>query len=387
MRGDALKIFVIGLAAAIGLGIGRFAYSLVIPEMYADLNWNYSKAGWMNTSNAAGYLIGALVTASVTKRLGLWRTLSVGIWLTVLSLFAMALTTNFLLLNVGRFIAGTSGAFCFVAGGVIAASIASRATSNSNHLLAHFYAGPGVGIILSGLLVPLLLSQNAASMWPLAWVVLGIIAVFLGVLCMTARGAAISATASMPKNAGNGFAIAQNLPILLGYGAFGAGYIGYMTFIFTLLKDLGASVSELMLFWSVVGLATMAAPWLWAGVLQHFKHGYAMASLTAITLLGAILPLFYQRYAVILLSGVIFGAAFFSVPASTTIYVRRTTAAADWPRAIGVMTVAFSLGQIIGPVLVGHISDGSGNLLDGLLWGCVFLAMGIGFSSLQRDPA
>jgi len=50
----------LALAPAIGLGIGRFAYSLVLPDMRDSLQWSYSAAGFMNTVNAAGYLAGAL---------------------------------------------------------------------------------------------------------------------------------------------------------------------------------------------------------------------------------------------------------------------------------------------------------------------------------------
>src|ERR1039458_5022063 len=56
----ARLILILSLAPTIGLGIGRFAYSLVLPDMRDALGWSYSAAGFMNTINAAGYLLGAL---------------------------------------------------------------------------------------------------------------------------------------------------------------------------------------------------------------------------------------------------------------------------------------------------------------------------------------
>jgi predicted MFS family arabinose efflux permease len=52
----ARLIIVLAIAPAIGLGICRFAYALILPDMRDSLGWSYSMAGLMNTINAAGYL-------------------------------------------------------------------------------------------------------------------------------------------------------------------------------------------------------------------------------------------------------------------------------------------------------------------------------------------
>src|SRR6478609_1224843 len=67
----ARLILILSLAPTVGLGIGRFAYSLVLPDMRDALGWSYSAAGFMNTINAAGYLAGALMAARLVKRFGL----------------------------------------------------------------------------------------------------------------------------------------------------------------------------------------------------------------------------------------------------------------------------------------------------------------------------
>src|SRR6266403_2896436 len=77
----ARLILILSLAPTIGLGIGRFAYALVLPDMRDSLSWSYSAAGFMNTINAAGYLIGALFASRLIKRFGLaasvrWSTLA-----------------------------------------------------------------------------------------------------------------------------------------------------------------------------------------------------------------------------------------------------------------------------------------------------------------------
>src|SRR5258708_20687264 len=66
----ARLILILSLAPTVGLGIGRFAYSLVLPDMRDTLGWSYSAAGFMNTINAAGHLVGPLMASSLVNRYG-----------------------------------------------------------------------------------------------------------------------------------------------------------------------------------------------------------------------------------------------------------------------------------------------------------------------------
>ena len=77
----ARLILILSLTPTVGLGIGRFAYSLVLPDMRDALGWSYSAAGFMNTINAAGYLAGALVASRLIRRYGLSARCVGGRWL------------------------------------------------------------------------------------------------------------------------------------------------------------------------------------------------------------------------------------------------------------------------------------------------------------------
>ncbi len=66
----ARLILVLALAPAVGVGLCRFAYSLLLPDMRDSLGWSYATAGFMNTANAAGYLTGALAASPIVRRIG-----------------------------------------------------------------------------------------------------------------------------------------------------------------------------------------------------------------------------------------------------------------------------------------------------------------------------
>src|ERR1700738_1149034 len=107
-------ILILSLAPTIGLCIGRFAYSLVLPDMRDALGWSYSAAGFMNTINAAGYLAGALMASRLARRLGLPAALHWGTLACVVSLALCAMSGNFVILSFARLLVGFAAAagFC-----------------------------------------------------------------------------------------------------------------------------------------------------------------------------------------------------------------------------------------------------------------------------------
>src|ERR1700742_3725413 len=120
----ARQILILSLAPTIGLGIGRFAYALVLPDMRDTLHWSYSAAGFMNTINAVGYLAGALVASRIIKQYGLAPSVR---WSTIACVIALALSAvsgNFILLSFARLLVGFAAAVVFVGGGALAATIA-----------------------------------------------------------------------------------------------------------------------------------------------------------------------------------------------------------------------------------------------------------------------
>src|ERR1700684_3685063 len=119
----ARLILILSLAPTIGLGIGRFAYSLVLPDMREVLGWSYSVAGFMNTVNAAGYLVGALTAARLIGWLGLSASIRWGTLACVVSLALSAFSGNLAVLSFARLVIGIAAALTFVAGAAQAARI------------------------------------------------------------------------------------------------------------------------------------------------------------------------------------------------------------------------------------------------------------------------
>jgi hypothetical protein len=171
---------------------------------------------------------------------------------------------------------------------------------------------------------------------------------------------------------------------LAGYLCFGLGYIGYMTFIVTLLREQGLGSGVVAGFYALLGCGVLASSWLWAGLLQRHRGGVPMAVLNGLLALATALPVLSAHPVAVFASGALFGAVFLSVVASTTALVRHNLPPAAWASGISAFTIVFAAGQIIGPSAVGRVADGPGGLARGLLISALVLGVGAVLALGQR---
>lgn len=377
---------VIGLAMgpAVALGLARFAYALLLPPMRADLGWTFAEAGAMNTANAAGYLAGALVAAPIGKLMGEKLVFAASMLLTALAIGLSGTTGNFSLLLGVRLIAGFTGALAFVSGaGLTSAAAVGGSKSRAPTLLGVYFAGAGVGVAAAALLIPSLLEVVG---WRGGWLVLGGLA-----LIATLFGALVLRRSPEPSYTSTGAArdrwSLRFMPyILLAYGLFGAGYIGYATFIIAYLRDEGFSATQITLFWSMLGLVSVAAAFAWGPILGRLKGGWGTTATIGVVMIGAAVPLLWEKPAGAYLSAILFGGSFLAVVAAVTSFARRAFKPQVWTAAIAVLTVAFGIGQCIGPVLSGALSDGANGVRAGLWLSVGILALASIVALFQREP-
>ncbi|MDV7393435.1 YbfB/YjiJ family MFS transporter, partial [Arthrospira platensis SPKY1] len=112
--------------------------------------------------------------------------------------------------------------------------------------------------------------------------------------------------------------------------------------------------------------------------------GQAIARLNALLGVATVIPVWATAWWALLLSGILFGAVFLSVVASTTAFVRHNLPADQWAAGISAFTIVFAVGQIVGPTVVGWIGDGPGGLERGLLFSGLALWIGSGVAWLQK---
>lgn len=147
-RRSALRVAAaLALGAAVSLGLARFSYALMLAPMRADLGWSYLTAGAMNTVNAGGYLVGALLAPRWLARFDARAALLAGSAAAALLLAAHGAASDDAVLYLLRLATGVASAAAFVSGGLLAARLAATHPRSSGLTLGIYYGGTGLGIV------------------------------------------------------------------------------------------------------------------------------------------------------------------------------------------------------------------------------------------------
>jgi predicted MFS family arabinose efflux permease len=383
---QAITALGLSTGAAVALGFSRFAYALLLPPMRADLGWTYVEAGALNTANGAGYIAGALIAAWLARQWGTARAFLFGFAASALVLLLTAATANLSILFALRTVGGIATALTFILGAALAAAICPTQNPRRRGTLIGLYvAGVSIGMLLAGAAIPIILREGVAR-WPEGWIVLGL-------LGAAGLPAAWWAARNVGEPAGRNMAVlkmdelVQLAPSFAGYGLFGAGYVGYMTFIMALLQKQGGSSGEMIWFWLVLGLVSAVSTLLWGRLLGAFHDGRGPALVYATATLGALPVLLSPGPVATFVSAILFGGSFLAGPTSITIVVQRQLPVSSWTAALSLLTVAFALGQTIGPIVAGAISDTTASIAAGFWLSPILLGFAACVNLMQRPPA
>ncbi|HKE38778.1 MAG TPA: YbfB/YjiJ family MFS transporter [Casimicrobiaceae bacterium] len=379
------RFWVIGalsLAPAVANSFARFAYALLLPPMRAELSLSYSQAGSLNTANALGYLLGAVLAAAYVSRVGNRRLFGVGMVVTVLALVASGLADTFIALLCLRAIAGFGGAMVFICGAVLASNVFPDRPTLAPTAIAVYFGGAGAGILLSGAGIPWLLAVAGDDAWRVAWLAIGGISALFAALGMWAAlriQEPSSGTQKSPWQPGAFYAA------LGSYFLFGVGYIAYMTFVVAWMVSHGASALDVALTWGTLGIATMLAPIGWRVPRSRWYAATTLAVAGLILSVGAAVPLVSTSLPAMILSALFFGAAMFTIPTAVTDLVKTSLPKTAWGPAIARFTVVFAVGQAIGPFLSGWLADVTHSLYAGLAGSLIILMAASAVAMCQRQ--
>ena len=377
-----LIAFLLSFGPAVSNSFARFAYALLLPAMREDLHWNWSQAGAINTVNAFGYLLGALLVRASVVRLGNRRLFCAGMLLTSLTILATGLTRDLSVLMLLRILTGIGGAAIFICGGALSGNVMPSRPAMATTTIAVFFAGGGLGLMISGAVLPPMLDAQGPSAWPLAWREMGVAGLVMSV-------ASIWAALRIEEPGAAGGSAAWRLRPMLAqfaaYAMFALGYIGYMTFIIAWMRGQGADTAAVVAVWCLLGLATWIAPLVWRLPAERWPGGRPLAAVMAVLTAGAVLPLFSSAPWALLASAFLFGLAMFSAPSSVSSFIKRALPKPAWGSAMATFTAMFAAGQIAGPLAIGWFADLSGSLLGGLAVSGALLGLGALIALAQRD--
>ena len=356
------------VALAVAMGIGRFAFTPLLPMMLHDGVIDLPSASWLASANYLGYLAGALLC---TFQPWIWARVPHlppvdATWLVRAGLVATGVLTLGMALPwpavwpLLRFAAGVASALVFVyASGWVLSQVARLQAPAMGGVM---YTGPGAGIVVSGLFASAMVQWHwrAAE----AWLVFGVLAFMLSALVWRSFG---RGEVAQPAAAGKGSALASEAHgaaevglLCVAYGIAGFGYIITATFLPVIARAALPGSPWLDMFWPIFGFgvfsgALMASRLRVAGDLRLLlAGGYAVQAA------GIAVGLWSPSLAGFAIGSLMLGLPFTAITFFAMQEVRRLRPA-HAASFMGLVTAMYGLGQIVGPPLVALLLSHSGS--------------------------
>lgn len=362
-----IRLALAGFAAlAIAMGVGRFAFTPILPVMLHDAHLALAQGGWLASANYAGYLAGAL--GAIVFRARPEYMIRTGLVATGIATLAMGLLHALPLWILLRFLAGVASAWVMI--GVSAWSMERLAGFQRPFLQNLVFSGVGIGIAGAGLAcIGLMnLSAGSASMW----ISLGSASLAVAGLAWRVFAAPAQVAVAAPAHAAhtpfrwNGDAIR----LVCCYGIFGFGYIIPATFLPVMAKEALHGAASFAWSWPVFGLAAAVSTLAVAALRKRFSNRRVWAASHLVMAAGIVLPVAWRSPVAVFAAALCVGGTFMVITLVALLEARE--AARDHAGVvIASMTAAFATGQIIGPLTVGA---GGAGFSTGLLAAAAMLA-------------
>ncbi len=367
----ALPLALAGLVAlAVAMGIGRFAFTPLLPLMQVDSGLSLAQGGWLASANYLGYLMGALAAGRVAA--GPQFLLRSGLAVVVATTALMALPAAFGFWLAVRFAAGVASAFTLV--GTAALCLARLGELGHPGLSGVVFSGVGMGIGGAGLICLLIAGAGggAATGWAaLAGLGLAGTVAIWGRLVAVGQGAAAGGGAG-PTSAAAGLSPGQRRLVLC-YGLLGFGYILPATFLPAQARLMIPDPAVFGWVWPVFGLAAMISTLAVGRLAATRPRRRLWAQAQWVMAAGVLLPALWGHLAALVVAAVCVGGTFL-VATLLGLQEARAVAGHAVQRLIAAMTAAFAFGQLAGPLLT-TVGGGS-------TWPLAAAAAGLALSSI-----
>ncbi|MCD4722612.1 MAG: MFS transporter [Desulfobacula sp.] len=386
-------------------GFGRMAYTILLPAMKDGLSFDYTQLGLLGTGNFIGYLTMAIIGGFLAAKFGTRAVITFALILMGVTMILTGLAKSFGFAFAMRLLTGLGNGAAYVP--AMALGSAWFAVNRRGFATGIVSGGIGLGIFISGIIVPFILSAFETDGWRYSWYILGTIVLLVAVIVfiflrnqpadkgLLPLGQKVKEESKEPSSESKvssldwGKVYKMKALWYLGvvYFFYGLSYIIYIVFFAAyLVKEMGYSEAYAGGLWATVGGLSIFCGVLWGSISDRIGRGKGAALAYFVLGLSYIVYALFKFEAGFYLSAILFGMTAWSIP---TIMA---AAAGDFvgprlaPAGLGFITLFFGIGQSIGPALGGYLADVSNSfMLPFLVAGGISL-MGMIFSLFLKKP-
>ncbi len=353
MKREELFTLIVGLLGIfVGLGLARFAYTVILEPMREGLSLNYTEMGAIASANFFGYVIFSPFVGYLASRFGSKVVVVTSLALVTLTLALTSLSTGFLDASAYRFLTGIGSAGVNV--GLVGLAAKWFEVEKRGFALGVINSGSSVGIIFAGATIPLVVLSYG---WRAGWIFLAAIGLVVTVISLWLREVPSDFTPETKIPISEVYRSKKLLNLGLAYVFFGASYIVFVTFYTSHLIKIGVEYEVASWMWSLVGFLSILSAVLWGRISDAIGRKKSLVAVYFIMGLAFALFGLSTNFYSALLSTFLAGMSMLAIPPLVQAYCGDIAGKSSASAAIGFVTLFFGIGQMVGPSIAGILAD------------------------------
>ena len=357
-------------------GFGRMSYSVILPPMKEGLSITYTQVGLIGSGNFFGYLFLAVIGGFLAARFGTRRVIFLSLLVMGISLFLTGLSQSFLFAFFTRLITGIGNAGSYIP--MMALPAAWFVAKKRGLAIGVVTLGTGIGLSITGLVLPYFISLYGGDGWRYAWYLLGLCVFFGAFVCYfflrdTPQEKGLTMYGGEEEQKGGPkitlFSAWKDVigekeiwklgPVYLMYGF---SYIIYLTFFIAYLtKEIGLTPKAAGLVFTVLGICSIFCGVIWGGISDRIGRRYGAMFAYLTLCVSYLIFTFWKDPIGFYLSAVIFGLTAFSIPVIMAAAAGDAVGGRLAPAGLGFITIFFGIGQFFAPAIAGWLKDTTGS--------------------------
>jgi predicted MFS family arabinose efflux permease len=350
-QSQIFRITLVGLVSlALAMGIGRFAFTPLLPTMREDGLVTIMEGGFLASVHFFGYWLGAMLAAQIPYAPRI--TLRVSLLIIGVATLGMGMTDSFTVWLTLRWLSGVCSAWTLVL--ISKYYVQYLAQQGRADYQGWVFSGVGAGIALAGLgCLAFMVNQIGSA---IGWQITGAVSLIAIAAVWLAMGPEIPALRPAPYRE-------QSPPspldwrCVVAYGAAGIGYIIPATYLPVMAREIVQSPLIFGWSWPVFGAAAFVSTPLAARLQKRYSNRQVWAASQAVMAVGLLLPVLHSHILTIIAAGVCVGGTFMIITMAGMQEAHRIAPPRDVIRHIAVMTASFATGQMIGPLFASAVFD------------------------------
>ncbi|ADC65194.1 major facilitator superfamily MFS_1 [Ferroglobus placidus DSM 10642] len=372
MKREEVYTLIVGLLGIfVGLGLARFAYTVILEPMKEGLNLSYTEMGAIASANFLGYVLFSPFVGYLASRLGSKIVVVSTLFLVTVTLFLTSFSTGFFDASIYRFLTGVGSAGVNV--GLVGLAAKWFEIERRGFALGVINAGSSVGIIFAGITLPLVILSYD---WRAGWVFLALISLFVTVLSLKLKETPAEFVPETKIEVGDVYRSRSLLTLGFSYVFFGLSYIVFVTFYTSHLIKIGVEYEIASGMWSLVGILSIISAILWGKISDAIGRKRALFSVYTIMGVAFILFGLSTNLPMAVLATILAGASMLAIPPLVQAYCGDLAGKSSASAAIGFVTLFFGVGQMIGPSVAGFLADVTGSFRIPLILAGTFALVG-----------